>query len=241
MTSYDFAVNAFNSIFGVKGKPFGKGKGVSDGIEGVQWNIVITENGEVKLGVNLEGKEYKNIEGMKYKKWPISTFLKEEQDNPRLSSLAKDITGANKIRIGLYRDAQQVTARPPIEESGIKGSGTLLSELNETVWSEMLNEAYNCLNADKNYRGSSTQSVTLKASGKKVQMRVSPHLNIGTDVWPSVPMSEEDAKSKLQEAIHFLVWLNFNFSTLNFEYSKKPRVLRDFVLNLELNRASKTV
>jgi hypothetical protein len=36
MTSYDFAVNAFNSILGVKGKPFDNQKGVSDNIKGVQ-------------------------------------------------------------------------------------------------------------------------------------------------------------------------------------------------------------
>ena len=58
MTNYDIAVNAFNSILGITGKDFGKGEGVCDGIEGFQWNISVNdENGQAKLGVNLEGKE----------------------------------------------------------------------------------------------------------------------------------------------------------------------------------------
>ena len=193
MTSYHLAVYAFNSIRGVKGKDFGRPKnGVSDGIDGVQWNISVNdENGEAKLGVNLEG--------MKYKNWPISTFLKEELDNPRLPSLAKYITGANKIHIGLYRDAWQYQDRPPIKER-IAGSGSLLSELTETVWSKMLNEAYNCLNANKKHRGRAKQKVTLMSSGEEKEMEVSPHLNIYTNAWSSIPISEDDAKSKLQEA-----------------------------------------
>ncbi len=190
MTNYDFAVNSFNFILGVKGKDFGKGKGVSDDNKGVQWNIAITENGEAKLGVNLEG--------MKYKNWPISTFLKEELDNPRLPSLTK-ITGANKIHIRLYRDAWQYQNRPPIKER-IEGSDSLLSELTEPVWRKMLNEAYNCLNANKKHRGRAKQKVTLISSGEEKEMEVSPHLNIYTHAWSSIPISEEDAKSKLHEA-----------------------------------------
>jgi hypothetical protein len=61
-------VNAFNSIRGINGIGFGKGKGVSDGNEGVQWNVSANNKiGIAKLGVNLEGKVYKN--------WPISTFI----------------------------------------------------------------------------------------------------------------------------------------------------------------------
>lgn len=199
MRSYDFAVNAFNSILGIIGKPFDNQKGVSDDIKGVQWNIAITKNGEAILGVNLEGMEYRNIEGMKYKNWPISTFLKEELDNPRLPSLAKYITDANKIHIKLDREAWRYRKRPPIKER-IKGSGTLLSELTETDWSEMLEEAYDCLNADKNHRGRAKQFVTLVASEEVKEMEVTPHLGFNTIVWSSDPMSKEDAKSKLQEA-----------------------------------------
>lgn len=196
MTNYDIAVNAFNSILGITGKDFGKGKGVSDGIEGVQWNISVNdENGQAKLGVNLEG--------MKYKNWPISTFLKKELDNPRLPSLAKVITDANKIHIKLDREAWQYQARPPIKER-IQGSGTLLSELTDTVWSEMLNEAYGCLNAYNNHRGRAKQRVTLIPSEEVKMMEVTPHLGMNTIVWSSIPNSEEDAKSKLQEAFRRL-------------------------------------
>ena len=50
---------------------------------------------------------------------------------------------------------------PPIKEKNIAGSGTLLSELTDTIWSEMLKEAYDCLNSDKNHRGRAKQFVTL--------------------------------------------------------------------------------
>ena len=90
--------------------------------------------------------------------------------------------------------------RPPIKEKNIAGSGTLLSELTDTIWSEMLKEAYDCLNSDKNYRGRAKQKVTLISSGEKKEMEVSPHLNIYTTAWSSIPISEEDAKSKFQEA-----------------------------------------
>ena len=188
MTNYDFAVNAFNSIRGINGKDFGKGKGVSDGNEGVQWNISVNdEDGEAKLGVNLEG--------MKYKNWPISIFLKGELDNPRLPSLAKVIPGANKIHIKLERDAWQVLSRPPIKEKNIAGSGTLLSELTEKVWSDMLKEAYDCLNSDKNHKGRAKRSVTLMPSGEEKEMEVSPHLGFNTIAWSSIPNSEMDARS----------------------------------------------
>jgi predicted HNH restriction endonuclease len=64
----------------------------------------------------------------------------------------------------------------------------------------MLKEAYDCLNSDKNYRGRAKQKLTLISSGEKKEMEVSPHLNIYTTAWSSIPISEEDAKSKFQEA-----------------------------------------
>jgi hypothetical protein len=76
----------------------------------------------------------------------------------------------------------------------------LLSELTDTVWSEMLNEAYGCLNAENNHRGRAKQRVTLIPSEEVKMMEVTPHLGMITIVWSSVPNSEEDAKSKLQEA-----------------------------------------
>ena len=48
---------------------------MSDGNEGVQWNIrVCTGTREAQLGVNREGKKYNN--------WPITTFLLAEIENP---------------------------------------------------------------------------------------------------------------------------------------------------------------
>jgi hypothetical protein len=64
----------------------------------------------------------------------------------------------------------------------------------------MLNEAYECLDSSNNHRDRANQRVTLIPSEKVVERQVSPHLNIYTDVWSSIPISEEDAKSKLQGA-----------------------------------------
>ena len=73
-TALKYAEKLFNSKLGINGKPFGatnsKNKGVSDGQEGVQWNISVNmESGETILGVNLEGKKYNN--------WPIANVYRE--------------------------------------------------------------------------------------------------------------------------------------------------------------------
>jgi len=71
----DQAINAFEKQFNVDARRFGNThaptKGASDNAQGVQWNIaVIRATHEIQLGVNLEG--------MKYRNWPITTFIKNE-------------------------------------------------------------------------------------------------------------------------------------------------------------------
>lgn len=192
--SLEYAEDAFNSILGLEGKKFGVNniRGFSDAAEGVQWNIAVdTESGEVLLGVNLEG--------MKYTNWPITTFIESELEQNLLPSLIRNSTDAEKIHIGIYRDAWQVQHRPPIDEQFIRGSDITLKDLTEDIWKEMLNEAYDCLNADKGRRGRAFQVVTPTNKTEKT-MQVSPHLTITTRAWGLPPSNENDAISKLEGA-----------------------------------------
>jgi hypothetical protein len=162
--------------FGQLNKPF---FGMSDGKEGVQWNIVIhRETQEIKLGVNLEGKKYIN--------WPIATFILNELRTPGIEELKKELEDPGRIIVRFLRDAWQVTSRPFIEEELIQGREFPISEIDSTVWHSMLGEALECLSEATGYRGRSEQVVTLvnqpKRGSRTRSMEVSPHLIIWTPV-----------------------------------------------------------
>lgn len=167
----DQILNVFNSILKINGRQFGQnGKeyyGLSDDAKGVQWNIAISkENKNTRLGVNLEG--------MKYKDWPIAKFIENEKNKMSLCNTG-ELSQADKIIVGFYRDAWQCASRPDIDEYHIQKE-TPLSQLNEDIYNSMLNEAYDCLNSNKNHRGRAKQYVT--TTKNKKLMEVSPHLNI---------------------------------------------------------------
>lgn len=172
MNNYnDKILHIFNSILKIKGRKFGQsGKeyyGLSDDAEGVQWNIAINkENQNTRLGVNLEG--------MKYKNWPIAKFIENEKNEMGLCNPDK-YPQADKIIIGLYRDAWQCASRPDIDEYRIQKE-IPLSQLNKNIYNSMLNEARSCLDVSKNYMARAKQYVT--KNNKLVEMEVSPHLNI---------------------------------------------------------------
>jgi hypothetical protein len=70
--SLQHAIDSFEAIRGIRGREFGAPnsdyKGVSDGNQGVQWNIRCEKLSEkAELGINLEG--------MKYENWPIAVAL----------------------------------------------------------------------------------------------------------------------------------------------------------------------
>ena len=219
MTSYDLAISAFNSILGIQGRTFGQAtsssKGVSDDNQGVQWNIGVNkETGNVWLGVNLEGKIYDN--------WPIATLILKEIEKPTLHLLARTLRENDKVRINFSRDAWQVTSRPPILENDIQHCGILASQITEIIWKEMLNEAIDCLDPMRDRRGRSKQMVTLKSTGVRKEMEVSPHLGFATDAWLVKPENLESARYMLQEAFSRLEPL-YDFvkeitGDLKFEY-----------------------
>jgi len=183
----DLAIEEFGTELGVKGEPFGSSStsylGMSDGKEGVQWNIWLDKgSGLIWLGVNLEGKKYNN--------WPIADFIGNELRESALIKIARKIKDPSKIIVGLHRDAWQFTSRPPIKESIIGGDREFpLSDITEIKWKKMLTEALNCLNKEKNYRGRVWQKVTLLKSGKVKEMQVSPHLNIHNQIGENTSVS----------------------------------------------------
>ncbi len=170
----------FRDRFGIEGRYFGQsGKGVigiSDDNKGVQWNLAVYENTDIKLGVNLEG--------MKYSNFPIAHFIEKELKNPsieRLQELEFDIT---LIVISFFRDAWQMASRPDILEKDLQNSNIELSKLNNALWINTLNEAKDCLLKTNNGYKRNKQFVTvIKKNGdkNKKEMEVSPHLIIQTN------------------------------------------------------------
>ncbi|NTV21635.1 MAG: hypothetical protein HGA57_09695 [Chlorobium limicola] len=196
----DYAVDSFRTLLGIQGRSFGsKTKsydGISDGYEGVQWNVAVFKDrqGKARLGVNLEG--------MKYDGWPIARFIEYELGHRGLLALHVE---KEKIHVGFERDAWQVTDRPAIEEKSIGCSGMLLDDLTDIQWKKTLEEAYACLDESNNYRGRAKQLVTLSKSGIEKEMEVSPHLTIYTWIWSSVPSDLPEAKMLMQKGFNRLL------------------------------------
>ena len=173
---YAHWLDAFNDYFEVVGKPFGQTNkpffGISDGVVGVQWNLIVdTEKNTVELGVNLEGSE--KMGGML-----ITDFLLAR---PSLTALKQACATTPEIFLAIFRDAWQVSSRPAIEEQYVGGKLHSLRELSEQQWTVILDEALSCLEADYGYRKRKRlQWVTLKTTGQKKQLDISPHLQIKT-------------------------------------------------------------
>jgi hypothetical protein len=182
-TEYAEILQSFNTIIGIKGRPFGQLNkpffGMSDDNNGVQWNIIIyTEPQEIRVGVNLEGMEYSN--------WPITNFILLELAKPTINELKSKLQHPENIFIKFMRDAWQVQSRPHIIEEYINGKEIPMSEMGTKLWNSTLTEALSCLNKNKQYRGRGKQEVTLANPPKngeiKKTMWVSPHLHISTPI-----------------------------------------------------------
>lgn len=173
----------FAELIDCKGRPFGQLNkpyfGMSDGNEGVQWNIAIyRETEEIQLGVNLEGLKYAN--------WPITTLLLNELADPRIFKARDQLTDSDQVFLRFTRDAWQVTYRPSIVEKFIGPGNISIKDIDSGLWQSILAEALDCLSEEKRYRGRTTQAVTLanqpKQGDKTRTMEVSPHLTIWTPI-----------------------------------------------------------
>lgn len=191
-TIYAHLLDGFTEWLNVKGRPFGQLNkpyfGVSDGRDGVQWNLAVYPNeGTARVGVNLEGMEYRG--------WPIATLISSELKVPALLQVTPILKDPKSITLRFRRDAWQVISRPPILEEYLGGQEYRLSEITADVWRQILMEAITCLNKDRNYRGRGRQPVTLiKKSvpdAESTVMSVSPHLTIWTPIDPACESLEQ--------------------------------------------------
>jgi hypothetical protein len=206
-SEYAELLQLFASLLNVKGRPFGQLNkpifGMSDGNEGVQWNLsVSTDTDMIRLGVNLEGIKYRN--------WPISKFILSEIDNPRIAEITAKVDYPDKIFIRFSRDAWQVTSRPSIVEKYLGGKEFTLAEMNASQWSNTLKEALDCLNEETNYCSRDKQTITLEnkpRNEKQVRvMEVSPHLTI----WSPLSLRgsiQEKLKRKIAELKPIYDWV----------------------------------
>ncbi|CAD6878061.1 hypothetical protein [Methylomonas albis] len=206
-SEYAELLQLFASLLNVKGRPFGQlnkpSFGMSDGNEGVQWNLsVSTDTDIVRLGVNLEG--------MKYRNWPISKFILSEIDKPKISEITAKMDYPDNIFIRFSRDAWQVTSRPTIIEKYLGGKEFTLAEMNTHQWLNTLKEALGCLNEKGNYLSRAKQTVTLEnkpRNGEQVRvMEVSPHLTIWSPLGLNGNM-QENLKNKIAELQPVYNWV----------------------------------
>lgn len=189
--AYAHLLDSFNAQLKVQGRPFGQLNkpyfGISDGNEGVQWNLaVFPKDDRARLGVNLEG--------LKYSDWPISKLIKSEQKDELLLRVVANLGDPDRIILRFTRDAWQASARLAIVEEHLGEGEVKLSELAPNLWQKILAKALECLNPDANHLGRSKQLVTLKNSPLGTAPRtvqVSPHLTIWTPIDPSKDSTEE--------------------------------------------------
>lgn len=206
-SEYTKLLQLFTSLLNVKGRPFGQlnkpSFGMSDGNEGVQWNLsVSTDTGIVGLGVNLEG--------MKYENWPISKFILSELETPKIFEVLKRMDYPDNIFVRFSRDAWQVTSRPNIIEKYLGGDEFTFADCDNGQWKNTLTEALGCLDEKSHYRGRAKQTVTLEnmpKNGDQVRlMEVSPHLRI----WSPLNLNgivEENLRIKIQELKPVYDWV----------------------------------
>jgi hypothetical protein len=164
---------AFVQVFGADPRPFGsramQSGGLSDGNEGVQWNAGYDmRDGFRWLGVNLEG--------LKYRDWPVARLIRRELESPTLPDLIRRVDAEDSVLVWWARDYWQAASRPAIAERVIPPTPIHASHLTTDHWLEALTGAAGCLASSRGGRAS--QEVTLAKSGKRLTGEVSPHLTI---------------------------------------------------------------
>lgn len=207
-TSAEYAdlLQCFCEILGIKGRAFGQLNkpffGMSDGHEGVQWNISVnTHTSNIQVGVNLEG--------MMYKDWPISRLIRSELSTPELLNVIGHLEMPDEIFMTFARDAWQVASRPEIKEKYIGGEIFTFSELTDVIWHSILTEALECLDKDHHYQKRNTQDVTLiKKDGAHIvrSMPVSPHLTIWSPLIINSSI-EASIKNKIEQLMPIYQWM----------------------------------
>jgi len=119
---------AFSKVFGPRWRPFGSAAlrlgGLSDGAEGVQWNVAYDpRDGRRWVGVNLEGTQPDD--------WPVVRLLERERRDPELLDLVQDDRALHPVVLVWRRDYWQATSRPFIQERNIAPTPIALGDLTE--------------------------------------------------------------------------------------------------------------
>jgi len=173
-------IGLFRNLFECDGREFGSPShgvlGVSDGIEGVQWNAWYCQRDETAwLGVNLEGKKYDN--------WPVARLVEREIAYPLLlPEYRVRVTRPHVVTVSWTRDAWQAGFRVPIKESRLPPTPLALDRLDRDDWTRALRCSRECLNPKRQYRGRRRTKVTLLRSAQVVERDVSPHLRFKTEL-----------------------------------------------------------
>jgi hypothetical protein len=190
-------VAAYQRVFGDACRPFGSRSigwgGLSDGNEGVQWNVGFDpKRRERWIGVNLEG--------MKYDGWPVARLITRELRNPLLPDYLARMGDTGGIRVMWNRDYWQMASRPRIEEKYIAPTPIALSDLTPSAWHQALTGAMECMVVRGREFARATQTVTLEASGRSVEGPVSPHLTfrLSATTIESWEQFFRDGKARLQ-------------------------------------------
>jgi hypothetical protein len=161
--------------------------GLSDRPDGVQWSGWHNHVDEVaEVAVNLEGMEHDG--------WPVGRLIEREQRNATLPAIAATVTTQEDIRIAWWRDAW-ATYKQPIAEHTILDVQAL--SLTPPLWKRALAEARDCLAADLTHRA--MQVVTLPQKGKS-ELEVSPHFQVVTPVWQTMPKTHSDRVARVEAA-----------------------------------------
>ncbi len=203
---YTALLQTFCEVLEVKGRPFGQLNkpffGMSDGNEGVQWNISVhPQCNTIHMGVNLEGKMYKN--------WPVSQLIQSELIAPELPSLIAKTDHSDDIFLTFWRDAWQVASRPEIKEKYIGGRPFRLNELTGEKWQGILSEAQECLDKKAGYQKRNTQNVTIVKKDGTTHcrtMQVSPHLTVWSPLFIHDSI-EQAVRDKITELTGIYSWM----------------------------------
>lgn len=195
----EVVIGLFRDLFGCDGRRFGSPAlgliGISDGLEGVQWNAAYFRSEQTaSLGVNLEG--------MKYDDWPVARLIERELSQPLLlTEYRASVARPERVRVSWWRDAWQAAIRVQIKEPGLSPTPIKLHRLDGDGWTCALRSARECLDPKRGYRGRRRAKVTLRRSGEVVERQVTPHLHFEMRLAKTTLGEMRRAKSNLK-ALH---------------------------------------